>query len=56
VYAHPVSGRISTGGGEPAANARADEASWREVLAFLDAAYHARASEHPNDSFRQEQP
>jgi CMD domain protein len=43
VYAHPVSGRISTGGGEPAANARADETSWREVLDFLDAAVRSRA-------------
>jgi CMD domain protein len=43
VYAHPVSGRISTGGGEPAANACADEASWREVLDFLDAAVRSRA-------------
>ncbi|SAL02823.1 acyl-CoA thioesterase/BAAT N-terminal domain-containing protein [Caballeronia ptereochthonis] len=56
VYAHPVSGRISTGGGEPAANARADEASWRKVLAFLDAARHSRASADANDSSRQEQP
>jgi dienelactone hydrolase len=55
VYAHPVSGRVSTGGGEPAANARADEASWREVLTFLDAARHARASSEANDSSRQEQ-
>jgi BAAT / Acyl-CoA thioester hydrolase C terminal len=38
VYAHPVSGRISTGGGRPAANAHADEASWRAVLNFLNAA------------------
>jgi len=56
VYAHPVSGRISTGGGEPAANARADESSWREVLAFLDAAVHSRASKSDSNSFRQEQP
>jgi dienelactone hydrolase len=54
VYAHPVSGRISTGGGEPAANARADESSWREVLAFLDAAVHSRASKSASDSFRLE--
>ena len=43
VYAHPVSGRISTGGGHPAANAHADEASWRAVLDFLNAAVSARA-------------
>lgn len=47
VYAHPVSGRISTGGGHPAANAHADEASWRAVLDFLNAAVSARALEHP---------
>ncbi|HMC44459.1 MAG TPA: acyl-CoA thioester hydrolase/BAAT C-terminal domain-containing protein [Caballeronia sp.] len=56
VYAHPVSGRISTGGGEPAANARADESSWREVLAFLDAGVNSRASKSAGNSFRQEQP
>ncbi|WP_438390605.1 acyl-CoA thioesterase/BAAT N-terminal domain-containing protein [Caballeronia sp. DA-9] len=49
VYAHPVSGRISTGGGHPAANAHADEASWRAVLDFLNAATtsNARAMEQP---------
>jgi fermentation-respiration switch protein FrsA (DUF1100 family) len=56
VYAHPVSGRISTGGGEPAANARADEASWREVLDFLDAAVRSRTLKSADDSFRQKQP
>lgn len=34
-YAHPVSGRISTGGGEPAANARADLDSWQQAQHFL---------------------
>ena len=38
VYSHPVSGRLSTTGGTPAANARADEASWAGVLRFLDQA------------------
>ena len=38
VYAHPVSGRRSTTGGTPAANARADEASWAGVLRFLEQA------------------
>jgi dienelactone hydrolase len=47
VYAHPVSGRISTGGGRPAANAHADEASWRAVLDFLNAAVSTRAKEQP---------
>jgi hypothetical protein len=51
VHAHPVSGRISTGGGAPGANARADEASWREVLDFLDVAVRSRAMTN-----RQEQP
>ncbi|WP_191629247.1 acyl-CoA thioesterase/bile acid-CoA:amino acid N-acyltransferase family protein [Pandoraea terrae] len=44
VYAHPVSGRISTGGGEPAANAHADERSWVGVLDFLAEAVAAKAA------------
>jgi fermentation-respiration switch protein FrsA (DUF1100 family) len=45
VYAHPVSGRISTGGGEPAANAMADEQSWAGVQRFLnEAVAHRRGS------------
>jgi dienelactone hydrolase len=44
VYAHPVSGLLSTGGGTPAANAKADEASWPAVLRFLREALAARAS------------
>ena len=44
VYAHPVSGKISTGGGNPKDNARADEESWAGVLKFLDAAVQARAN------------
>jgi fermentation-respiration switch protein FrsA (DUF1100 family) len=44
VYAHPVSKRVSTGGGEPAANALADERSWRAVQAFLARAVAARAA------------
>jgi len=42
VYAHPVSRRISTSGGEPAANAHADEASWAGVLRFLHLATQAK--------------
>ena len=42
VYAHPVSGRLSTTGGAPAANAHADEASWLAVLTFLAQAVQAR--------------
>lgn len=38
VYRHPVSGRLSTTGGAPAANAAADEGSWAAVLRFLSAA------------------
>ncbi|RFB73206.1 MULTISPECIES: acyl-CoA thioester hydrolase/BAAT C-terminal domain-containing protein [unclassified Herbaspirillum] len=34
-YAHPVSKRISTGGGEPAANAHADKHSWHHAQEFL---------------------
>lgn len=44
VYAHPVSGKISTSGGNPKDNARADQESWEGVLKFLDAAVKARAS------------
>nr|WP_316643169.1 acyl-CoA thioester hydrolase/BAAT C-terminal domain-containing protein [uncultured Roseateles sp.] len=43
VYAHPVSGRLSTTGGAPAANAQADEASWAGVLRFLNQAVQAKA-------------
>jgi dienelactone hydrolase len=41
VYAHPVSKRLSTTGGAPAANARADESSWQGVLRFLERAVQA---------------
>jgi dienelactone hydrolase len=44
VYAHPVSGRLSTTGGAPAPNAQADEASWAGVLRFLEHAVRAKAS------------
>ena len=47
VYAHPVSRRISTTGGTPAANAIADEESWtgvREFLARAVASHTGRAS------------
>ncbi|AOZ06322.1 acyl-CoA thioesterase/bile acid-CoA:amino acid N-acyltransferase family protein [Cupriavidus malaysiensis] len=44
VYAHPVSGRISTTGGTPAANAAADEGSWSGVHAFLVRAVAAKAA------------
>ena len=47
VYAHPVSGKISTSGGNPKDNARADQESWEGVLAFLDAAVQARAAATP---------
>jgi len=47
VYAHPVSGRISTTGGTPAANAVADEQSWAGVRAFLVRAVAARAVAAP---------
>lgn len=35
---HPVAGVAINGGGTPAANAHANEKSWRRVLAFLEAA------------------
>jgi fermentation-respiration switch protein FrsA (DUF1100 family) len=44
VYAHPVSGKISTSGGSPSPNARADAESWAGVLAFLSDAVAARAA------------
>lgn len=43
VYAHPVSGRLSTTGGAPHPNADADELSWAAVLRFLDQAVRAQA-------------
>lgn len=48
VYAHPVSGRISTGGGEPRANARADAKSWAAVRRFLASAVAARGASVPD--------
>lgn len=45
VYAHPVSKRLSTTGGTPAANALADEQSWPAVQAFLARATAARAAQ-----------
>ncbi|MFY2068154.1 acyl-CoA thioester hydrolase/BAAT C-terminal domain-containing protein [Achromobacter xylosoxidans] len=48
VYAHPVSGKISTSGGNPKDNARADEQSWEGVLKFLDAAVKARGQAAPS--------
>jgi len=44
VYAHPVSGRISTSGGNPKDNARADQESWEGVTSFLDAAVKAKGA------------
>ncbi len=43
VYAHPVSGKVSTGGGNPADNAHADAASWQGVLQFLERAVAVQA-------------
>jgi len=48
VYAHPVSGKISTSGGNPKDNARADQESWEGVLKFLDAAVKARGQAAPS--------
>ncbi|WP_286937112.1 acyl-CoA thioester hydrolase/BAAT C-terminal domain-containing protein [Achromobacter sp. UBA4530] len=44
VYAHPVSGKISTSGGNPKDNARADQESWEGVTSFLDAAVKAKGA------------
>lgn len=44
VYAHPVSGKISTSGGNPTDNARADAESWAGVKQFLDDAVAAAAA------------
>ena len=44
VYAHPVSGRLSTSGGQPAINAHADEQSWEGVKQFLGEAVRAHAA------------
>jgi len=44
VYAHPVSGKISTSGGNPKDNARADQESWERVTSFLDAAVKAKGA------------
>ena len=44
VYAHPVSGKISTSGGNPKHNARADQESWEGVTSFLDAAVKAKGA------------
>jgi len=52
VYAHPVSGKISTSGGTPRDNARADQESWEGVKTFLDAAVKARAAAAGADSVR----
>lgn len=41
-YAHPVSKRISTGGGQPAANAYADHHAWQHAQQFLRDALAAR--------------
>lgn len=35
IYAHPVSGRVSTSGGRPDANAQSDERSWNAIKEFL---------------------
>ena len=50
VYAHPVSGRLSTTGGTPAINARADAASWAGVLHFLEQAAHAPPALEPQNT------
>lgn len=43
VHVHPVSGRISTNGGEPVANALSDQRSWQAIQAFLRSAVAAHS-------------
>ena len=50
VYAHPVSGRLSTTGGAPAINAEADAASWAGVLRFLEHAVLAQPAPKPQNT------
>lgn len=42
---HPVAGVLISGGGTPAANARANRESWQAVLAFLAEAVQAREAQ-----------
>jgi len=44
IYAHPVSGRINTAGGEPYANAAADRHAWQHAQTFLQHAVTAYCS------------
>ncbi|AHG62417.1 putative acyl-coenzyme A thioesterase [Advenella mimigardefordensis DPN7] len=50
VYAHPVSGKINTGGGIPSANAQSDEHSWTAVREFLQNAVRAHLHRRQEDS------
>ncbi|MGU3576195.1 acyl-CoA thioesterase/bile acid-CoA:amino acid N-acyltransferase family protein [Brucellaceae bacterium C25G] len=43
VHTHPVSGHLSTMGGDPLHNAQANEESWRAVLQFLQKAVAEKA-------------
>lgn len=38
IYRHPVSGKVSTNGGKPEANALSNERSWNEIKDFLQTA------------------
>lgn len=49
VYAHPVSGKVNTGGGQPEANAQSDEHSWAAVRDFLQNAVRAHLSRNRQD-------
>lgn len=49
IYAHPVSGKISTSGGKPDANARSDERSWSAIKAFLERAVDSHGSDAGRD-------
>lgn len=43
IYAHPVSGKVSTSGGKPNANAKSDECSWNAIKEFLQRAQRGKS-------------
>lgn len=44
IYAHPVSGKVSTSGGKPSANAKSDECSWNAIKEFLHRAQRGKSA------------
>lgn len=49
VYKHPVSGRVSTNGGKPEANARSNERSWQAIKEFLETAVESHGMNQQSD-------